>query len=218
MSKQKKYSEVRLAAFVSVVILATIVIWTMVKPKPVRYTKTEHELHQHSVPETTKSSSDDLNQPKVSLKNIIRNAKAWRPAYDLWFDETAPDFSLSDITDKKHRLSDYRGKNVLIAFWATWCGPCLMEIPYLITLRNTIGKDKLAMLAISNENPTLVKSFVTNRKINYTVLLNPGYMPKPYSLVNSIPSYFFIKPDGKIKLAAIGLMSLDEIKAVLQSE
>jgi peroxiredoxin len=93
-----------------------------------------------------------------------------------------------------------------------------MEIPHLVALRNSIGEDKLAMLAISNEPPVLVKKFVTEQKLNYTALLNPGNMPEPYSFVNAIPCSFFIDPDGIIKLATEGLLSLGAIKAILQAK
>jgi len=106
----------------------------------------------------------------------------------------------------------------MLIFWATWCQPCIIEIPHLIALRNIISKDKLAMLAISNEQPERVKTFVSERKLNYTVLLNPQNMPEPYSYVNAIPSSFFIDPNGRIKLATTGLLSLPEIKAILQAQ
>jgi peroxiredoxin len=71
------------------------------------------------------------------------------------------------------------------------------------------------MLAISNEKPDLVKSFVAQAKLNYTVLLDPGTLPGPYNTINAIPSSFFIDPEGIIKLATSGLVSLSEIKAIL---
>lgn len=92
-----------------------------------------------------------------------------------------------------------------------------MEIPGLIELWKTVSQDKLAMLAISNEELDLVKKFVAEAKINYTVLTDPGTMPGPYNTINSIPCSFFINPEGKIKLATSGLISFGEIKAILQA-
>jgi thiol-disulfide isomerase/thioredoxin len=106
----------------------------------------------------------------------------------------------------------------LIVFWATWCGPCLIEIPHLIELRNTISKDNLAILAISNERPDVVKKFVAQAKMNYTTLLDPGGLPAPYNAIRAIPSSFFIESDGKIKLGSTGLVSLEEIKAIFAAE
>jgi peroxiredoxin len=94
-----------------------------------------------------------------------------------------------------------------------------MEIPHLITLRNTISEDKLAILAISNEPAAKVKKFAADRKINYTVFsYNTLALPAPYSWVDGIPTTFFIDTKGKIKLAAVGAISASEIKAILRAE
>ena len=99
------------------------------------------------------------------------------------------------------------------------CSPCRTEIPGLIELRKTVSQDKLAILAISNENPDLVKRFVADKKINYvTFSADTRAMPTPFNTINSIPCSFFIDTDGKIKLATVGIVSLGEIKAILQTE
>jgi peroxiredoxin len=159
-----------------------------------------------------------LASEKPKLRDITRAARTWMPAFTAWQGEPAPDFTLTDIKGKEHKLSDYRGKDVLIVFWATWCRPCHMEIPHLIELRNTVSGDDLAMLAISNERLDLVKSFVAERKMNYTVLTDRGTLPSPYNKVNAIPSSFFIDREGRIKLGTSGLISLEEIKAIFQAE
>jgi len=153
-----------------------------------------------------------------SLDEIIKAAKTWDPSFKPWYGKPAPDFTLTDIAGKEHKLSDYSGKNVLIVFWATWCGPCRMEIPDLIELRNTVSQDDLAILAISNENPSVVKKFVTEAKMNYTILLDPGILPGPYNNISAIPSSFFIDSGGKIKLGSTGMVSLGEIKAIFEAE
>ncbi len=113
----------------------------------------------------------------------------------------------------------------MLIFWAAWCRPCIMEMPHLIELRKTKGEDKLAMLAISYitqvpPNTTeMVRSMVEQQKINYTVFsVHIGEVPKPYNEITGIPCSFFIDPEGKIKLATIGVLSLDTIKAILQAE
>ncbi|MHC4752803.1 MAG: DUF4432 family protein [Planctomycetota bacterium] len=166
----------------------------------------------------TQIDTTPLAGKKASLNDIITAAKTWGPAYTSWYGKPAPDFALTDITGKEHKLSDYRGKKVLIIFWATWCGPCRVEIPHLIELRRTVGEDDLAMLAISNERPDLVKKFAAQAKLNYTVLIDRGTLPGPYNTIRAIPSSFFIDPEGKIKLASSGLVSLNEIKAILEAE
>ena len=162
--------------------------------------------------------------PRRSLSDVIRSARGWGPAYPAWRGKMSPDFSLTDIGGKAHKLSDYRGKDVMLVFWATWCKPCLLEIPHLIALQNVVGQDKLAILAISYTSPIntneMVRSFVgQNTRINYTVFCTDvSSVPAPFDTVDSIPTSFFIDPDGRIKLATSGLLSLGYMKAILEAE
>jgi len=207
MSEQQKQPNPGRLIIISAIILAAVVIPTGCKKQPAKPTETEPRYAE-----------------LTSLNEIIqaaKTAKTWRPAYIPWYDKMAPDFTLTDIAGKQHKLSDYRGKDVLLVFWATWCPPCRIEIPYLIELRKTVSEDKLVMLAISNDKPDLLKGFVAKQRINYTVLLDKDDMPEPFGVMRiyktlGIPCSFFIDPEGKIKLATSGLISLDEIKAVLR--
>ncbi len=164
--------------------------------------------------------------PKPSLKNVISSARTWGPVFTTWYGKEAPDFTLTDIDGKVHRLGDYRGKDVMIIFWATWCGPCRYEIPHLIALRNRVSTDELVMLAISYqtpmplENAEVIKKFLQeNPKMNYTVFsADASTMADPFDKIASIPCSFFIDSAGKIKLATAGLLTLGEIKAILQAE
>jgi peroxiredoxin len=177
------------------------------------------------VNESAKPDAELGIPPQENLINIIRAASYrgyWGPAFTSWYGRTAPDFTLTDIAGKQHKLSDYKGKNVLLVFWAAWCPPCRMEIPDLIELRKSIGEDKLGMLAISNEKPDLVKRFVEKQRINYTILLDTGNMPKPFGFMrvygtSGVPCSFFIDSEGKIRLGTSGLITLNEIKAILQA-
>ncbi|MGA2172105.1 MAG: TlpA disulfide reductase family protein [Sedimentisphaerales bacterium] len=161
---------------------------------------------------------------KPTLKKIIANKWSWGPVYTDWYGKEAPDFTVVDITGRKCTLSEYRGKNVILIFWATWCRPCLMEIPHLLELRKTIGEDKLAMLAISYIDPInsadKIKEFIAaNPVINYTVTATDmATMPKPYNLINAIPCSFFIDPQGRVKLATEGLVPLPDMKAIIEAE
>jgi thiol-disulfide isomerase/thioredoxin len=136
----------------------------------------------------------------------------------------SPDFTVTNITGKSHKLSNYRGKNVMLIFWATWCGPCRQEIPSFIELKKTVSEDKLAILAISyidfRSSLEGVKKFVAaNPIINYTIITAEPYsLPAPYNAISAIPSTFFINPDGTIKIVAEGLTPLSHIKAILEAE
>jgi peroxiredoxin len=157
---------------------------------------------------------------KASLEKAIQEAKTWGPAFDQWRGKIAPDFTLTDIQGNVHKLSDYRGKNVLVLFWATSNATCTrVEMPGLIKLRESVGQDKLAMLAISREDPALIKSFVAQNPVNYTLLSSAGAaLPSPYGEVQNVPSAFFVDPEGKIKLATMGTMPQSDAVRVLDSK
>jgi len=164
-----------------------------------------------------------LNMPQDATgKNpeyIAKPQKTWDIAFASSFGKDAPDFSVEDIDGKTHKLSDYKGRNVVVVFWATWCPACNLEIPHLIELRNMLAEDKLAILAISNEEPEHLKNFAASKGINYTVTsLGDSPLPKPFADVSSIPTSFFIDPKGKIKFAAVGLVPLADAKVIMNIE
>ncbi|MBN1392375.1 MAG: TlpA family protein disulfide reductase [Sedimentisphaerales bacterium] len=230
MSK-KKYL---LSLAFAIIIIASAVVFLGCKKQPAEQNHSENSYDKTaSEPEVTEPKTDIATAPrtgaetsaKTSLRDVIASARTWQPAYAPWFGRKAPDFTITDISGKQHKLSDYRGKNVMLIFWATWCGPCKKELPHLIALRNVVGEDNLAMLAISYissfppETTGKVKAFVEQNKVNYNVFsIDPGVMPSPFNSVSSIPSSFFIDPEGKIKMATAGLLSLGDMKAILQAE
>ena len=134
MPKQKKQIYLRRIVFISAVIGVMVITWAVIKPKQAEQTQQKH-YHKYLPSESTTNS-------KMALDDVIKGAVTWRPIYTSWYGKPAIDFTLTDIKGKEHKLSDYRGKNVMFVFWATWCGPCLMEIPHLIALRNIISEDK----------------------------------------------------------------------------
>jgi peroxiredoxin len=238
MSKKNNQMSLRRVIAISVIVLAAMPILPGCKKQP---HEQAHIENNYNKPTSFAQAAESPNKsatlqkadiiastkasPKTNLSDIVRAARMWGPAYSFSFGQEAPDFSLTDINGKQHKLSDYRGKDVMIIFWATWCGPCRAEVPELITLRNSIGEDKLAILAISYqskyplETAEKVENFVEQNKVNYTVFsVDSAAMPFLFSHVSGIPCSFFINPEGKIKLATEGLLSLGEIKAILGAE
>jgi peroxiredoxin len=232
MLSQKERIIVWVAICISIIAIAAVVVLAVKG----RQSAEDTDIVYHPEPpspeslvessrETAKTDIRPAGSAKVTLENVIRTRRGWNPIYESWYGRMSPDFTLTDIDGKEHKLSDYRGKNVIITIWATWCGPCRMEVPHLIALRNRISEDELAILAISyrstfpRETTEKVRSFARRNKINYTVFsTDMGAMPAPFSRISSVPSAFFIDKQGKIKIATEGVLLLGEIKAILQAE
>ncbi|MGB8225340.1 MAG: TlpA disulfide reductase family protein [Sedimentisphaerales bacterium] len=158
--------------------------------------------------------------PAVSkaLEEIIARRNSWNPILADFYGKEMPDFKVEDINGKAHSLKDYRGKNVMVVMWATWCLPCQEEIPHLIALREIMPADKLAILAISNEPVDTVKATAQSRNISYTVISNQSTLPEPFSSIRGYPTAFFIRPDGTLKLVVEGGSQLGEMKAIILAE
>ncbi|MGA2071203.1 MAG: TlpA disulfide reductase family protein [Sedimentisphaerales bacterium] len=187
----------------------------------------EQKTDNNSPPASANRSEDGAAAPilpKLTLNDIIRHAVTWEPALTQWYGKEAPDFMVIDINGKKHTLSDYKGKNVMLVFWEVWCPPCISEIPSLIELKKQIGEDKLVILGISfidqRNTPERVKNFIeVNPVINYPVTATDiATIPSPYNRIRAFPSSFFIAPDGKIKLATEGLIPFLQMKAIVEAE
>jgi len=121
--------------------------------------------------------------------------------------KTAPDFSLSDLSDKPYRLSDFRGKVVFLNFWATWCKPCREEMPSMEVLYKNFEKDGLVVLAVSIDRVTTTRDippFVKGMNLTFPVLIDSwGQTDKPYKRMG-VPETFIIDQQGVIREIVIG--------------
>ena len=118
----------------------------------------------------------------------------------------APNFTLKNLDGEEVSLSQFRGKYVLVNFWATWCGPCKVEMPSLEALYQRFKNKNFALLAISNDmfGATIVKPFVKANNLNFTILLDQRLKASNAFGVTSLPSTFMINPKGKIIGALFG--------------
>lgn len=138
--------------------------------------------------------------------------------------KTAPDFTLKDSNGTQVKLSDYRGKVVLLNFWATWCGPCKIEIPWFMEFEQKFKDQGFAVLGVSMDEDgwEAVKPYLEQRKINYRVLMGDDSVGNLYGGIDSLPSTFVIDRDGKIASVHIGLVGKrdyqDEIEHLIGTQ
>jgi peroxiredoxin len=137
--------------------------------------------------------------------------------------KAAPDFTLKDADGKPVRLSDYKGKVVLLDFWATWCGPCKIEIPWFVDLERKNKDRGFAVLGVSmdDEGWEVVKPFVAELKVNYRVVIGNDSTAQLYGGIDALPTTFLIDREGKIAAVHIGLANRkdfeDGVENLLQS-
>lgn len=118
----------------------------------------------------------------------------------------APDFTLIDIFGSEKRLSDFRGKVIILDFWATWCPPCRAEIPHFIELYNEYKDDGVEIIGVTMDwnASRQAAPFVRENGINYTILIGKQEVADLYGGVISIPTTFLIDREGGLRKKYIG--------------
>ena len=140
------------------------------------------------------------------VSNSVKAASTVKPEKDR---HVAPDFSLKDATGKTVKLSEYRGKVVLLNFWATWCEPCQIEIPWFIDLQQTYKDRDFVVLGASMDDDgwDSVKPYIEKRKINYRMVIANEELSAKFGGVENLPTTFIIDREGRIATTHVGLVS-----------
>jgi peroxiredoxin len=130
----------------------------------------------------------------------------------------APDFSLADASGKQVKLSDTKGKVVLLNFWATWCGGCQTEIPWFIDLNNRYKGAGLSVIgvALDDDGYKSVTPYVKEKNVNYTIVVGPQTLAKQYA-VEAMPVTLLIDREGKIAATHVGLITKAEYQAEIET-
>ena len=162
---------------------------------------------QGTAPETTNNQSV---QQDVSADEGLPDLRGKR----------APEFSLRTVEGKKLSLSDYRGKAVLINFWATWCAPCKIEMPWLVALHSQYAPQGFEILGVSEDDADTPRAklakFGHEQGLNYPLLVGDDAVSRKYGGVEFLPTSYFVGRDGKIVAETAGLVSKDEVEASIK--
>jgi cytochrome c biogenesis protein CcmG/thiol:disulfide interchange protein DsbE len=128
--------------------------------------------------------------------------------------QPAPDFSLASLEGKTLKLSDFRGKAVLLNFWATWCEPCKIEMPWFVELQKQYGPQGLQVLGVAMDeaSPQEIADFAHKMGVNYPIVIGKEAVGDLYGGIPYLPSTFYIDRDGKVVDRIFGLVSRSEIE------
>jgi peroxiredoxin len=130
---------------------------------------------------------------------------------------TAPEFDLKDPKDQPHRLSDYRGKTVILNFWATWCPPCREEMPSMQRAHEAVSGDGIAVVAINvGDDADTILSFLADNPVDFPLPMDLDSKVVQTYPVMGLPTTFVIDPDGRLAYVATGGREWDDPKLLDQ--
>lgn len=132
----------------------------------------------------------------------------------------AADFSLEDIQGKTHRLVDYRGKWVLVNFWATWCPPCLTEIPELSSLHNAHKDRDLVVIgvAMGSGSSKKVADFIEAHGISYPIVLGNNRLAAQIGKVEALPTSYLYAPNGELVSYQTGEVTRESVETYIRNK
>jgi thiol-disulfide isomerase/thioredoxin len=128
----------------------------------------------------------------------------------------APSWTLKDVNGQDVSSAQFAGKVMVVDFWATWCGPCRVEIPGYIALQKKYGKDRLAIIGVSvDQGPEVVKKFVQANGVDYQIVMADDEVVQAFGGeegINAIPTTFIIDREGKIRDRKLGAEETEEFE------
>jgi thiol-disulfide isomerase/thioredoxin len=152
---------------------------------------------------------------------IARHNRANGPSKGQLMGNLAPDFDLPTLDGKSLKLSDLRGKAVLLNFWATYCGPCKVEMPWFVELQKEYGPQGFQIVGVAMDDASTedIAKFAKEMGVNYPILIGKDSVAESYGGVSVLPTTFFVDRDGKLIAREFGLRSrsdfVDDIKKAL---
>lgn len=131
----------------------------------------------------------------------------------------APDFTLSDASGRTVKLSDYRGQVVLLNFWATWCSPCKVEIPWFVEFQRTYQNRNFTVLGVSFDDDgwKAVKPYIQAKNVDYPVMVGDDNVSMAYGGIESLPTTMLIDKEGRIAVKHVGLCAKNDYEAEIKN-
>lgn len=126
-------------------------------------------------------------------------------------DDTAPPLVLEDLDGRVHDINAYRGQVVLVNFWATWCAPCIEEMPAMQRLENRMEGKPFKILAVDiSETAGDIREFLERVPVEFSILIDPDGDTMQSWKVYVLPSNFLVDPDGRIRYSTLGAVEWDD--------
>lgn len=129
-----------------------------------------------------------------------------------WEGVVAPELTLTTLNGETFTLSELKGKRVIIDIWATWCPPCIEEIPHFDQLREEFTEDELIIVGLSDEDIDTVLTFLDENDVDYPMAAEQIELPDPYGAISAYPTTFFIDRNGVIQTVIVGYEELDSLR------
>ena len=128
----------------------------------------------------------------------------------VWSGGPPPALDLTALDGRVHRLGDYKGRVVLVNFWATWCGPCVQEMPSIQRLKEKLAGRPFDVLAVNLDEPeSRIRNFLAKVSVGFPILLDPERKVSRAWNARILPATYIVGPDGKIRYSVIGELEWD---------
>jgi len=146
-----------------------------------------------------------------ALLSAIKKGPSVANQLSDWVGQSAPDLAITTTDGAVMRLSELRGRAVILDFWATWCGPCVREIPHLQKVADDFPED-VVVVGVSLENMSVLQRFAKSKSVKYPIGIAAN-RPSPYSDVTRVPTTFFIDRNGTIRKVLLGYKDYSQLHA-----